>query len=317
MTAAALPNMYRAKHWAQSQRLGNVALRFTLLTLAGYADQYGRLWPSQEALADETEQSVRTVRDQLKRLEGLGLISRTRRNTASGHRTSDLIQLNYDVVLDLRHPWEIPDAVVADSSDPVAEPLPAESAGRGGPTGKYGPPTGRLLPVQGRTKEEEPSEGSVRTDLSPVHSPVENLSSSSAATPGPADAEPVCARHPDGDPGYRCGGCAEVTAWRQEQALREARERDRRRQDEAKQNRNREVRDALDPEEQARRAQEAKAELRAKLEAQARAAPAKEDAPDLPPFDPAADHAAREAWKAAVADAQAAAAEAELEGVVT
>src|SRR5471032_3392113 len=47
-----------------------------LLCLANYADDKGRCWPSQERIAQQTEQSVDTVQRRIKKLEELGLLAR-------------------------------------------------------------------------------------------------------------------------------------------------------------------------------------------------------------------------------------------------
>ncbi|GAB3216798.1 hypothetical protein GCM10027586_09960 [Kineococcus gypseus] len=93
---------YAAPHWANSQRVGDVGTKATLMLLAAYADEDFSCFPGQERIAEETEQSVRTVRRQLDVLEEVGLISREPRyvfSEASGKRvrTSDRFVLHLDV----------------------------------------------------------------------------------------------------------------------------------------------------------------------------------------------------------------------------
>ena len=83
----------KALNWAKRQTGGGLATKALLLVLADCADDSGQCWPGQETLATILECSVRCIRDALKRLEGNGLIYRTRRRRQNGSRTSDLIQL--------------------------------------------------------------------------------------------------------------------------------------------------------------------------------------------------------------------------------
>lgn len=67
--------------------------KFVLVALANYADQEGRCWPSQAALAADTAQSERQIRNALKALELEGLIIRQKRRQGQ-RQTSDLFRLN-------------------------------------------------------------------------------------------------------------------------------------------------------------------------------------------------------------------------------
>ncbi|HEU5032714.1 MAG TPA: helix-turn-helix domain-containing protein [Spirillospora sp.] len=89
-------NAYAAPHWAASQRVGDVGTKAVLLVLANYADEEFSCYPAQATIAEETEQSVRTVRRQLARLEELGLIRREHRYDGRGKRTSDRFYLDLD-----------------------------------------------------------------------------------------------------------------------------------------------------------------------------------------------------------------------------
>lgn len=80
---------WAAPNWAASLRVGDVALKAVLLLLANYADENYSCYPSQQRIADETEQSERTVRRQVDLLTEAGLIRREPRYDGKGKRTSD------------------------------------------------------------------------------------------------------------------------------------------------------------------------------------------------------------------------------------
>jgi pyocin large subunit-like protein len=80
---------WAAPNWAASLRVGDVALKAVLLLLANYADENYSCYPSQQRIADETEQSERTVRRQVDLLTEAGLIRREARYNHKGKRTSD------------------------------------------------------------------------------------------------------------------------------------------------------------------------------------------------------------------------------------
>lgn len=87
---------YAAPAWSAEQRVGDVGTKAVLLLLANYADEEFSCFPGQGKIAEETEQSVRTVRRQLERLEALGLIKREKRYDGRGKRTSDRYFLQID-----------------------------------------------------------------------------------------------------------------------------------------------------------------------------------------------------------------------------
>jgi biotin operon repressor len=68
-----------------------------LVSLADQADSEGSCFPGQALLAKMTGYSVKTIERSLKRLEDAGLITRIRRNTADGYRTSDRFYLHPEV----------------------------------------------------------------------------------------------------------------------------------------------------------------------------------------------------------------------------
>lgn len=75
---------WQATAWALRQRAGSPAAKLVLLALANYADAAGMCWPSQERLATDTEQSVRTVQRHVDALVKGGLIRMEKRNGKRG-----------------------------------------------------------------------------------------------------------------------------------------------------------------------------------------------------------------------------------------
>lgn len=92
---------YDAPRWANQQRVGSVGLKAVLMLLAAYADEDFSCFPGQERIADETEQSVSTVRRQLLFLEALGLFHRERRYAGQATRKTDRYVLHLDVMVTL------------------------------------------------------------------------------------------------------------------------------------------------------------------------------------------------------------------------
>jgi len=85
--------------WARRSRTGSPGRKATLMALAEHAgiNAVGEAvcWPSQATLADATEQSIRTVRDQLRELEAAGFIRREGRAVPGRGHTSDKVFLLY------------------------------------------------------------------------------------------------------------------------------------------------------------------------------------------------------------------------------
>jgi hypothetical protein len=79
--------------WALSVKAGSPAAKAVLLALANYANEHGTCWPSQRRLAEDTEQSVDSVRRYLKLLERRELIVRTKRFRENKSRRADLVAL--------------------------------------------------------------------------------------------------------------------------------------------------------------------------------------------------------------------------------
>ena len=86
MSVHALSAAFAARGLSPSEKL-------VLLSLANYADEDGRCWPSQRRMAAETSLSDRTVRSVLSALEEKGLIRREERQREDGSRASDVITL--------------------------------------------------------------------------------------------------------------------------------------------------------------------------------------------------------------------------------
>lgn len=195
---------YAAPAWAAEQATGDVGTKAVLMVLARYADDRFSCFPGQAQIAEETEQSVRTVRRQLERLAELCLIERTHRYDERGKRTSDRYVLRVD----------------ADS--PLEDTLSASTTGQiGATTGHQRSP----LPDTAVAEElPENYQGELRA----------------RATPPP---DPSTARCPDHAGWYTppaCGGCAAArqaadtlarkarsTADAEQRQLRAAAERDR------------------------------------------------------------------------------------------
>lgn len=69
---------YQASNWAKKQTTGSPAAKAALMILAFYADERGECFPSLKLIAEETEQSVKSVQRRHTELEKLGLIFRAK-----------------------------------------------------------------------------------------------------------------------------------------------------------------------------------------------------------------------------------------------
>jgi Helix-turn-helix domain len=91
---------WNATAWAKQVTAGGPGPKAVLLCLADRADEEQSCYPSQQLLATETEQSVRTVQRQLADLEERGLIRRVHRARSDGSgRSSDRYFLLVEAVL--------------------------------------------------------------------------------------------------------------------------------------------------------------------------------------------------------------------------
>jgi len=84
----------RAMTWALEQRVGEAKRKLILIALADFADEHGCCYPAQATLAEMAECSVDTVQRGLKKLEAMGLISRERRHSKTGNRSTDHYRLS-------------------------------------------------------------------------------------------------------------------------------------------------------------------------------------------------------------------------------
>lgn len=78
-----------ASSWAYEQDIQPCGRKFVLVALAGFADEDGFCYPSQETLAKMTGQDVRSVKRHLKALENDEVIKRKARWKSAGGRNSD------------------------------------------------------------------------------------------------------------------------------------------------------------------------------------------------------------------------------------
>lgn len=75
---------FQAMAWAVKQKTGDASGRALLLTLANYADEHGKCWPSLSRLAEDCEMHRATVIRKLETLRDLGLITREQKQTPAG-----------------------------------------------------------------------------------------------------------------------------------------------------------------------------------------------------------------------------------------
>ena len=85
----------QALNWAFDRDVRPSGAKFVLVCLANRVDSEGHCWTSQKRLAVDTNQSERSVRQHLSRLEKLGLIMRSRRRRKDGTRAADGFDLNW------------------------------------------------------------------------------------------------------------------------------------------------------------------------------------------------------------------------------
>ena len=120
----------QAHAWAKRARTGSGTLKAVLVAIADYADANGRAWPSQEQLAEDTEFSVRAVRNAIVSLVEAGLVERVERRRRDGTRASDILVLNMGQPLN-RHEVPVDGEQPAPSTDQPAprSKQPARGAG--------------------------------------------------------------------------------------------------------------------------------------------------------------------------------------------
>jgi DNA-binding transcriptional MocR family regulator len=75
---------FQAMAWAVKQTVGDVSAKWLLVTLANYADEHGKCWPSLNRLASDTELSRATILRKLEYLYEKRLVSREQKPTKAG-----------------------------------------------------------------------------------------------------------------------------------------------------------------------------------------------------------------------------------------
>lgn len=89
---------WEATNWCVGQKAGSPAAKIILILLADRADEDHSCWPSQARLAEESEQSVATVRRHLRVLEDRGLVRTERRMVPGQKRATNRYVLAVDGV---------------------------------------------------------------------------------------------------------------------------------------------------------------------------------------------------------------------------
>jgi hypothetical protein len=104
--------------WAYSlEDLDDPIMRFVLVTLANYADDYGVCWPSVMTLAADLRCSERKLRACTRALETMGLIQRLERRRENGSRRSNAyLLIGFE---GRRHPTESGDHPIIGPQDIV------------------------------------------------------------------------------------------------------------------------------------------------------------------------------------------------------
>lgn len=102
----------KALEWLRRTEVGSPTRKLVLYAIADRVkDGEWVTWAGQEALAQDTELSPRSVRTILRDLERMGVIERSKRRRPDGYRTSDAIRLNVE--------WE-PTSPAGDSPEAVS-----------------------------------------------------------------------------------------------------------------------------------------------------------------------------------------------------
>jgi hypothetical protein len=175
----------KAINWALSQRLRDNNMKIVLFVLADYANKDDQTcWPANKNIADLAELSVSTVKEKLRDLELLKLISRAPRIRKDGGRSSNEIQLHLDVQVDLGAVEETavdPDDVdntpsqnlTGDSPQPIVSAQPPADSSRPTPSRLAGqqeePSTDPSIKTLPPTPEEEPDGFAEFWDKYPDH----------------------------------------------------------------------------------------------------------------------------------------------------
>jgi DNA-binding transcriptional MocR family regulator len=117
MSFQAMTGAFAVKGLSASEKL-------VLLALSNYADREMRCFPSQGALAEDTELSERTVWSAVKALEERGVLTREARHRADGSRTTDVFTLHFNVEVTETPPRKICEPPSQDLHPPLATVAP-------------------------------------------------------------------------------------------------------------------------------------------------------------------------------------------------
>lgn len=157
---------FRAVLWALKQRTESASAKLVLIKLADNANDDGRCFPSMAYIAEHCEMSVRTVRDQIRRLEEKGLLI-TERRQQEGVWLPNAYRLKLEV-----NNAETEGENGTANSAVLRQPSPEGTADSAGGVRQILPPNQSVEPVNKPKDPPTPQEGGV-TDLSDADRMVE------------------------------------------------------------------------------------------------------------------------------------------------
>lgn len=133
-TAARFPNYYEVLGAGRRTKVGSASVKATLMALLERMGDHGNgewtCWPSQKTLADDTEQSVRTVRSHLERICELGIVT-VRAGTHGPTRRGNEYVLVFAKLVALATPNEANSAASNEAAIAAAIHTPNEANSRG------------------------------------------------------------------------------------------------------------------------------------------------------------------------------------------
>jgi hypothetical protein len=165
----------KALGWAAEQKTGSVLAKSVLLRLADMADERWSCFPGVKLLVEETEGSERGVRNALRLLEDLALITTHERRRDNGSATSNRYFLNAPDAPHMRLYGSLDPDVERVTETPKARPVtrppgsqcptPRQSVPH--PPAVSAPPGGQSVPPQNHPDEppSEPAREDVREDV--------------------------------------------------------------------------------------------------------------------------------------------------------
>jgi hypothetical protein len=205
---------FQATEWARGLPLPTISAKFTLMMIGSYAGTDGVAFPSLATLAEDTLQSVDTVRRRIRELEDLGLLVRLWRwTTPDGHvlvteaseadRPAGARQSSAELRLQLKVTSEQLLAAMAKRTGGENEAPDqgdgAEAVDSGGVADCYPPPpSAQVLP--------SPSQGPATPGVAPSCNPLKRLSNSSGEAPPSSPPENGGTRESNFDPELRKTG---------------------------------------------------------------------------------------------------------------